>query len=80
VLGGVVDLELIRQTLGLSRLEDLIERAGRVGVENIHDQHDLLSVGIQVIDQVFDDLGEVHRAALIQDGHLAPAAQRLSTA
>src|SRR6266536_1896720 len=49
-----------------------------MGVELIHDQHDLFSVGIDLIDQVLDHMREIHHTAVIRDGHFAPAAQRLA--
>src|SRR6266699_7243236 len=59
VLWRVMDLQLVGQTLGFSRLEDFVQRARRVGVEVIHHQRDQLGVGIDVIDQVFDHVGDV---------------------
>src|ERR1700704_5241099 len=51
-----MDLQLVGQALGLSRLEDLVQRARRVGIEVVHHQRDLLDLGIDVVDR-FSDIG-----------------------
>src|SRR6266487_924689 len=78
VLGRVVQLQPIGQPLRLGRLERLIQRRGRVGVEVVLDQHDLLSVGVAHIDQVLDAVRPVDPGAPRADRHVPPAAQRLT--
>src|SRR6202158_3083863 len=73
-----MDFKLVGPALGPRRLEDFVQRPRRMGIEIIHNQHDLLSVGIDIIDQVLDNGGEVHHSPAIRDRHLAPAAQRLA--
>src|SRR5215213_9559390 len=72
MLGGVVDLQPVSQALGLGWREGLVERGGRVRVEVVHDQHDLLGVGIVDVDQLLDAVGEVDPGALRAHSHLPP--------
>ncbi len=46
VFGGVVDLEALGQRERLLGFERLIQRSEGVGVQVVHDQHDLLGVGV----------------------------------
>ena len=73
-----MQLQPIGQPLGLGRLERLIQRRGRVGVEVVLHQHDHLSVGVAHIDQVLDAVRPVDPGAPRTDRHLPPAAQRLT--
>ena len=45
-LGSVVDLESLREPSGLDRVEGLVQGTERVSIEVVHDQHDLLGLGI----------------------------------
>ena len=78
MLGRVVQLQPIGQPLRLGRLERLIQRRGRVGVEVVLDQHDLLSVGVTHIEQVLDAVRPVDPGAPRTDRHVPPPAQRLT--
>ena len=52
--------------------------AGRVGVEVVLDQHDLLGVGVVDVDQFLDAVRPVDAGAPVADHDLAPASQRLA--
>src|SRR5215211_6387545 len=78
MLGGVVQLQPIGQPLGLGRRERRIQRRGRVGVEVVLDQHDLLGVGVVDVEQVLDAVRPVDPGAPRADHHVAPASQRLA--
>ena len=51
VLGGVMDLQSIRESFGLFRRQHLVERGGRVGIEVVHHQDDFLSFGIVLFEK-----------------------------
>jgi len=59
MLGGVVPLQLPRETSGLRRREGGVERGGGVGIEVIDHEPDTLDIGKLFIDEPADDLGEV---------------------
>jgi len=77
VFGGVADLQLVGQALGLGRGNGRIPRGGRMDVALIHDQHDPRGVGGMAIDELLDAVGEVARGPLVADRHVPPAAQGL---
>jgi hypothetical protein len=54
-----VDLRLVGQALRLGRLEGLVERGRRVGIQVVHDQDDPLGVRAVHVDQLLDDAGPI---------------------
>src|SRR5450756_280016 len=80
VLGRVVDLELVRESLGLLRGEGLVERGGRVGVQVVEDQDDPVSIGMADVDEVLDQPCPVLPGAVIGDGQVSGAQQGLAEA
>src|SRR5260370_1742910 len=53
VLRGVIDLQLVGQALGLSRLESLLQRPPPLGVEAIHHHRDLPPSALTLIHPPF---------------------------
>lgn len=47
-----MDLQFFAQPTGQSRSERVIQRSGRVRIQIIHDQHNLLRVRVLDLDQV----------------------------
>lgn len=80
MLGRVVDLELVRESLGLLRGEGLVERGGRVGVQVVEDQDDPVSIGMADVDEVLDQPCPVLPGAVIGDGQVSGAQQGLAEA
>src|SRR5688572_17462697 len=78
VLGGVVQLELGGQALGLGRWEGLVQGGRGVGVEVVLNQDDPLGVRIVDVDQLLDALGPVEAGAAVADHDLAPPSERLA--
>jgi hypothetical protein len=78
VLRGVVDLQPIRQALGIGRREGLVERAGTVGVEVVHDQDDPLGLRVVHVHQLLDDVCPVELGPPLGDRGVSPAAERLA--
>ena len=52
VLGGVVQLQLVRQAPGLRGREGLVQGRRRVGVQVVLDQHEALGVGVAHVDEL----------------------------
>jgi len=75
-----VDLELVRESLGLLRGEGLVERGGRVGVQVVEDQDDPVSIGMADVDEVLDQPCPVLPGAVIGDGQVSGAQQGLAEA
>ncbi len=59
VLGGVVELQLVGEALGLGGRDGRVEGGGGVGVAVIQHQHDALGVGVVDVDQRLDAVREV---------------------
>src|SRR5215472_1801447 len=78
VLGGVVQFQPAGQSPGLGRLECLIQRRGRVGVEVVLHEHDRLGIGIVDVGQGLDAVRPVDAGAPGADYDVPPAAQRLA--
>lgn len=73
-------LEFGEQPSGLRRVEDLVERTGRVGIGVVEHQHNLFGVGMTPIDQVFNLVGTVGLGAAVGRVHPAPEGQRFAEA
>ena len=72
-----MDLQLLQQAPGFGRNERLIQSSGSVGVEVVHHQDDLLSVGIVEVYQLLYALCPVELGAALGDTDVPPASQRL---
>jgi hypothetical protein len=59
VLGRVMDLELFHKAPRLGRRKRLVERGGRVRIQIVHHDDELLRVAIRAVAQVADEMGEV---------------------
>ena len=77
MLGGVVDLQSLGQGERLGRVERLLPRADGVGVEVVHDQDDLLGVGVVAVQESFDLVGPVGAGASRQGFGATPSGQGL---
>ena len=73
VLGRVVDLQPVRQALGLLRRERLVQAGRRVGVELVHDQHHPLGLAVAPLEQRADEVGPVGAAAVFGHRDMPPA-------
>jgi DNA-binding FadR family transcriptional regulator len=58
-----MDLELVREALGLGGEKGLVEGRRGVGVEVVQHEDNALGVGVADVDQVLDDVGEVDPGA-----------------
>lgn len=76
VLGGVVNLQALRQTPGGLRLEGFVERTRFMGVEIVADQPDAVGLGILDLQEVPNFLGPVDGRTLFPDVGLAVAVER----
>ena len=63
VLGCVVNIQFLGQPFYFVRFKGLIHTGDVVCVELIHHQYDLLRIGVQVIAQFTNHLGEVFTLA-----------------
>jgi hypothetical protein len=73
-----MNLQLVRQPLGLRGREGFVQRRRRVGVQVVHHQHDALRLRIVDVDQGLHALRPVEARAMRADLHIAPALQRLA--
>src|SRR5215207_8963466 len=77
VLGRVVDLETVGDTLGLLGCECLVKRGWGVGIELVHDQDDLVRLAVAPVHELAHEARPVGTPAPVGDRHLAPTAERL---
>lgn len=73
MLGRVVDLNPLRQALGLLGWERFIEAGRRMGVELVHDQHQRLGLPVAPLQKGANEACPVGSAALACDLNTAPA-------
>src|SRR5713101_501120 len=74
--GSVMDLQLLRQSPGFCWFKGLIEGGGRVRVQIVHDQDDLVGLGIVHVDQLAHKVCPVDFGAPLPDLEKALARQR----
>src|ERR671918_477477 len=77
MLGCVMNLQTFQQSAGLGGWECLIQGRWLVGVQVVHDQHDLLGLRVLLIDHLAEQMGEVHRRAPLRHLHPPLPRQRL---
>ena len=66
-------LQLVGQPLGLGRGERLVQTGGRVRVQVVQHQHDLVGLGELLVHQRPDDPREVYARAPVRDLDVPPA-------
>src|SRR5665213_483008 len=78
MLGGVVDLQLVRDPFRFGGLERFVQRGGGVGIEIVHDQDDALGVRVVHVHQVFHHVCPVHLRPPLGHLYMAAVAQGLA--
>src|SRR6266702_4748725 len=77
VLGGVMDLQPVREGLGLFRRKDFVERGWRVRIEVVHHDHHLARFGIVLFEHFSHEQRPVLLRAVFRDFQIAFARQWL---
>ena len=78
VLGCVVDLQTLGQLASHVWCKRFVERTGRVGVEVVHHQNDLLRFGVELVQEITQRVRPIDLRATLRDSNVSVTPQRLA--